>query len=85
MATFIHNEPTSLPTIQEAGLPFVFYKAIEDGIEPVIEVNNRSTLEILRLTWTCLQVIQSIPMIQPPRLHRSGFSAAAKVNSTTTT
>lgn len=38
MATFVHNEPTSLPTIQEAGLPEVFYKAIETGVEPVIEV-----------------------------------------------
>ncbi|KAG1732222.1 uncharacterized protein EDB91DRAFT_677858 [Suillus paluster] len=38
MATFIHNEPTSLPTIQEAGLPQVFYKVIEAGLEPVIEV-----------------------------------------------
>ncbi|KAF9227402.1 hypothetical protein BS17DRAFT_727628 [Gyrodon lividus] len=38
MATFVHNEPTSLPTIQEAGLPQVFYKAIETGVEPVIEV-----------------------------------------------
>ncbi|KAG9316564.1 hypothetical protein JVU11DRAFT_2615 [Chiua virens] len=38
MATFVHNEPTSLPTIQEAELPEVFYKAIETGVEPVIEV-----------------------------------------------
>ncbi|KIJ18752.1 hypothetical protein PAXINDRAFT_167299 [Paxillus involutus ATCC 200175] len=38
MATFVHNEPTSLPTIQEAGLPQVFYQAIETGVEPVIEV-----------------------------------------------
>ncbi|KAH7927155.1 hypothetical protein BV22DRAFT_1193856 [Leucogyrophana mollusca] len=38
MATFVHNEPTSLPTIQEAGLPLAFYKAIETGLEPVIEV-----------------------------------------------
>lgn len=38
MATFIHNEPTSLPTIQEVGLPQVFYKVIEAGLEPVIEV-----------------------------------------------
>ncbi|KAF9241543.1 hypothetical protein BU15DRAFT_87134 [Melanogaster broomeanus] len=38
MATFVHNEPTSLPTIQEAGLPQVFYKTIETGVEPVIEV-----------------------------------------------
>lgn len=38
MATFIHNEPTSLATIQEAGLPQVFYKVIEVGLEPVIEL-----------------------------------------------
>jgi E3 ubiquitin-protein ligase HUWE1 len=38
MATFVHNEPTSLPIIQEAGLPEAFYKAIEAGLEPVIEV-----------------------------------------------
>ncbi|KAF7981836.1 hypothetical protein HWV62_31363 [Athelia sp. TMB] len=38
MATFVHNEPTSLPVIQEAGLPEAFYKAIEAGLEPVIEV-----------------------------------------------
>jgi E3 ubiquitin-protein ligase HUWE1 len=38
MATFVHNEPTSLPIIQEAGLPEVFYKTIEAGLEPVIEV-----------------------------------------------
>lgn len=40
MATFIHNEPTSLPTIQEVGLPQVFYKVIEAGLEPVIEVGS---------------------------------------------
>lgn len=38
MATFIHNEPTALPIIQEAGLPEAFYKAIETGLEPIIEV-----------------------------------------------
>ena len=38
MATFIHNEPTSLAIIQEAGLPDVFYRAIEIGLEPAIEV-----------------------------------------------
>lgn len=45
MATFVHNEPTSLPIIQEAGLPEVFYKAIEAGLEPVIEVRNCSSFE----------------------------------------
>ncbi|KIM40119.1 hypothetical protein M413DRAFT_446273 [Hebeloma cylindrosporum] len=38
MSTFVHNEPTSLAIIQEAGLPEVFYRAIELGIEPAIEV-----------------------------------------------
>ncbi|KAF9447492.1 hypothetical protein P691DRAFT_776106 [Macrolepiota fuliginosa MF-IS2] len=38
MATFVHNEPTSLGIIQEAGLPESFYRAIETGIEPSIEV-----------------------------------------------
>jgi E3 ubiquitin-protein ligase HUWE1 len=38
MATFIHNEPTSLTVIQEAELPETFYKAVDLGIEPAIEV-----------------------------------------------
>ncbi|RDB16805.1 E3 ubiquitin-protein ligase TOM1-like [Hypsizygus marmoreus] len=38
MATFVHNEPTSLGIIQEAGLPETFYKTIEAGLEPAIEV-----------------------------------------------
>lgn len=46
MATFVHNEPSSLAIIQEAGLPEAFYKSIEIGLEPAIEVryfimNNR--------------------------------------------
>ncbi|KAI0699215.1 hypothetical protein BC835DRAFT_1412679 [Cytidiella melzeri] len=38
MGTFVHNEPTCLGVIQEAGLPEVFYSVIEAGLEPVIEV-----------------------------------------------
>lgn len=38
MATFVHNEPTSLSIIQEVGLPEAFYKSIEIGLEPSIEV-----------------------------------------------
>jgi E3 ubiquitin-protein ligase HUWE1 len=38
MATFVHNEPTALPIIQDSGLPEEFYRAVESGIEPVIEV-----------------------------------------------
>ena len=40
MSTFVHNEPTSLAVIQEAGLPELFYTAIEIGIEPAIEVGT---------------------------------------------
>jgi E3 ubiquitin-protein ligase HUWE1 len=40
MSTFIHNEPTSLAIIQEAGLPEAFYKAVEAGLEPTIEVGD---------------------------------------------
>ena len=38
MAIFVHNEPTCLPVIQEAGLPEVVYGIIEKGLEPLIEV-----------------------------------------------
>jgi E3 ubiquitin-protein ligase HUWE1 len=38
MATFVHNEPTSLGVLQEAQLPEAFYKAVESNIEPSIEV-----------------------------------------------
>lgn len=40
MATFVHNEPTSLTIIQENNLPEIFYNAIETGIEPAIEVRE---------------------------------------------
>ena len=42
MATFVHNEPTCLPVIQEAGLPEAFYGVVENGLEPVIEVHQHS-------------------------------------------
>jgi E3 ubiquitin-protein ligase HUWE1 len=38
MAAFVHNEPTSLTIIQEAGLPEAFYKAIDAGLEAANEV-----------------------------------------------
>ena len=40
MATFVHNEPTSLSIIQEAKLPSKFYDAIEVNIEPSFDVIN---------------------------------------------
>ncbi|KZS98333.1 hypothetical protein SISNIDRAFT_546300 [Sistotremastrum niveocremeum HHB9708] len=43
MATFVHNEPTYLPVIQEAGLPTSFYDAVEGGLEPSIEVIQATT------------------------------------------
>ncbi len=39
MSLFVHNEPTSLTILQEAKLPDTFYDAIENGIEPALEVN----------------------------------------------
>ena len=38
VATFVHNEPTSLTAIQEAKVPEILYTAIEVGIEPSFEV-----------------------------------------------
>jgi E3 ubiquitin-protein ligase HUWE1 len=40
MATFVHNEPTSLTIIQEIGLPEAFYKVVESGVEPAFEVHD---------------------------------------------
>ncbi|KAG8921405.1 hypothetical protein FRC01_000265 [Tulasnella sp. 417] len=38
MSIFVHNEPTSLSILQEAHIPETFYDAIENGIEPALEV-----------------------------------------------
>lgn len=38
MSIFVHNEPTSLSILQEAQIPETFYDAIENGIEPALEV-----------------------------------------------
>jgi len=40
MATFVHNEPSALGAIQEAGLPEAFYRLVEIGLEPAIEVTT---------------------------------------------
>lgn len=63
MATFVHNEPTSLVIIQEAGLPETFYKAIETGLEPSIEVMSNSVVAFYVMqieTNFTIQVIQSV-------------------------
>jgi E3 ubiquitin-protein ligase HUWE1 len=59
MATFVHNEPTSLAIIQEAALPEAFYKAIEAGLEPSIEVDLPLTLH--NHNTENFQVLQAIP------------------------
>lgn len=38
MASFVHNEPTSLTILQECGLPQAFYDAIDKGLESANEV-----------------------------------------------
>lgn len=38
MASFVHNEPTSLTILQECGIPQAFYDAIDKGIESANEV-----------------------------------------------
>ncbi|KAK8853332.1 hypothetical protein IAR55_004036 [Kwoniella newhampshirensis] len=38
MATFVHNEPTSLAILQEMQLPQVFYAQLESGVPPSYEV-----------------------------------------------
>lgn len=60
MSTFVHNEPTSLAIIQEVGLPEVFYRAIELGIEPAIEVCFFLFTFFSSFIFDC-QVLQAIP------------------------
>ncbi|KAF9566753.1 hypothetical protein CPC08DRAFT_814629 [Agrocybe pediades] len=67
MSTFVHNEPTSLAIIQEAGLPETFYKAVEVGIEPAIEVVQAVTNAIgaLCLNETGQALLAKRPSIIP--------------------
>lgn len=67
MATFVHNEPTCLTIIQEAGLPQVFYTAIEVGLEPLVEVIQAvpNALGALCLNETGLQQLASRPSTIP--------------------
>ena len=50
LATFVHNEPTSLTVIQEAGVPEAFYRAVEAGLEPVIEASEARVPTYVKLT-----------------------------------
>ena len=40
MATFVHNEPTSLGTLQELQLPQGLYAQLEQGIPPAFDVRH---------------------------------------------
>lgn len=72
MATFVHNEPTSLGIIQEAGLPEAFYKAIEIGLEPAIEVRS-ATVNIRTGTERTVRSSKLSPMqLAPSASMKSG-------------
>ncbi|KAK0485978.1 hypothetical protein IW261DRAFT_1662959 [Armillaria novae-zelandiae] len=71
MATFVHNEPTSLAVIQEAGLPEAFYKAIELGVEPAIEVIQAIPNAIGAL---CLNEVGQAQLTARPSIIPSIFS-----------
>lgn len=51
LATFVHNEPTSLTTIQEARLPDTIFNAIESGIESSSEVRLQLRPSFCRLSF----------------------------------
>ncbi|THH06601.1 hypothetical protein EW145_g3974 [Phellinidium pouzarii] len=67
VATFVHNEPTSLTAIQEAKVPETIYKALEAGIEPSFEVVQAipNALGALCLNQTGQEQLASRPSIIP--------------------
>jgi len=67
MATFVHNEPTSLTIIQEIGLPETFYKVVESGVEPSFEVIQAipNALGALCLNQTGQDQLAARPSIIP--------------------
>lgn len=67
MATFVHNEPTSLTIIQEIGLPEAFYRVVESGVEPSFEVIQAipNALGALCLNQTGQDQLAARPSIIP--------------------
>ncbi|THH30438.1 hypothetical protein EUX98_g3760 [Antrodiella citrinella] len=67
MATFVHNEATCLNVIQEAGLPDAFYRVVESGLEPVIEVIQSvpNAIGALCLNQTGQEQLAARPTIIP--------------------
>ncbi|CDO77710.1 hypothetical protein BN946_scf184969.g61 [Trametes cinnabarina] len=71
MSIFVHNEPTCLPVIQEAGLPEAFYRIVEKGLEPVIEVIQSIPNAIGAL---CLNQVGQDQLAARPNIIPSVFS-----------
>jgi len=70
MASFVHNEPTQLITIQEHKLPEAFLSVVQDHLEPSFELLNAITTAIgaLCLNESGLHQMTSQPIV-PRVLH----------------
>ncbi|WFD24365.1 HECT-type E3 ubiquitin transferase [Malassezia equina] len=70
MASFVHNEPTQLVTIQEHKLPEAFLRVVQDDLEPSFDLLNALTTAIgaLCLNETGLHHMTSQPIV--PRVLR---------------
>ena len=60
MATFVHNEPTCLNVLQEAGLPEAFYQVVESGIEPIIEVGYALVVHMFNYLHVSTPVVDEL-------------------------
>jgi E3 ubiquitin-protein ligase HUWE1 len=67
IATWVHNEPSSLTIIQESKLPDSFYDLVEQGVEPMIEVIHGvlNAMGALSLNQAGQTLLQSRPNIIP--------------------
>lgn len=67
IATWVHNEPSSLTIIQESKLPDSFYDIVEQGVEPMIEVVHGvlNAMGALSLNQAGQTLLQSRPKVIP--------------------
>jgi E3 ubiquitin-protein ligase HUWE1 len=67
IATWVHNEPSSLTIIQESKLPDSFYDLVEQGVEPMIEVVHGvlNAMGALSLNQAGQALLQSRPNVIP--------------------
>lgn len=79
MATFVHNEPTQLATMQENHMPETFVKALQDDLEPSFELLSAVTTAIgalclnevgLRLLMESEVVQRVMRVLNDTRYHR---------------